>query len=184
MIKLNGSTQREFLFPSAPQVALSYFSDLNRVAHLLPHITVVEEYGPNELRVHFQSVELGAYTINIFADIHSVVYAAEETIVIRPLKDKKPVKDDASLNTTAGYGYFASIARFSADGDRTRIDYELKIFAQLLRPRGLRMMPGRVVDRIANSISQGRVREIAEGFMENAIAAFPAWLVEKEQLTA
>ena len=37
------------------------------------------------------------------------------------------------------------------------------------------MMPKRIVDRIAQSISLGRVEEIAEGFMSRATDAFAEW---------
>lgn len=179
MIKLNGAAQREFSFSAEPEVALHYFSNLNRVAYFLPHITVVEEYGPNELRVHYQSVELGAYTINIFADLQSELNSEERAIYINPLSNKAPVTAEATLNATGAQGYFSSVARFSTAGSSTHIDYRLKLEAQLPRPRGLRMMPGRVVNRIAKSISKGRVSEIADGFMSSAIGAFPVWLAQQ-----
>lgn len=180
MIRLNGSTQREFTFPADPQTAFHYFSDLQRVAFLLPHITVTHIYAPNALRVHYQSVELGAYTINIFADLYSAAAADEMTIYVQPLKGVETVAGEATLNTATGQGFFSSIARFSSNGSHTHIDYRLKLEAEMPRPRGLRMMPGRVVNRIAASISQERVREIANGFMEAAIQYFPDWSAEEQ----
>jgi hypothetical protein len=41
------------------------------------------------------------------------------------------------------------------------------------------MMPGRIVSRIAKSISDGRVMEMADGFMCNATTAFPDWLARQ-----
>ena len=79
-----------------------------------------------------------------------------------------------------GYGYFSSVAYLEKCENETLIDFRLKMVANLPRPRGLRMMPGRVVNRIASSISQGRVNEIMDGFMENAIEAFPAWMADQE----
>lgn len=179
MIKLNGTAKRSFAFPSDPELALQYFSDLNRVAYYLPHIAVVEEYGSNQMRVHYQSVELGAYTINIYADIESIADDYDLVIHINPMADLDEVPSAATLNTATGHGRFTSIAAFyDDDHGQTIIDYQLSMTAQLPRPRGLRMMPGRVVNRIAKSISQGRVNEIADGFMKTAIDAFPGWLAK------
>lgn len=180
MIKLNGSTRRDFYFPADPATTLRYFSDLNRVAFFLPHITVVKTYSPNEIRVHYQTVELGAYTINIYTDLAGITDEEEQVIYIQPLEDKPIVPSEATLNAATAYGYFYSVARLQAHDDQTHIDYRLKITAELPRPRGLRMMPGRVVNRIAESISQGRVREIADGFIADAITAFPEWLAANQ----
>lgn len=183
MIKLQGATKREFNFPADPQTAIRFFSDFQRIALFLPHITVAAVYAPNALRMHYQSVEMGAYTINLFADVQSIVNIENGIIHIHPLKGKTPVDSEATLNTSTCYGGFASKAIFFEDGDESFIEYHLKLAAKLPRPRGLRMMPGRVVNRIAKSISEGRVREIADGFMTNALAAFPEWHAQQQMTT-
>ncbi len=180
MIKLQGAITREFHFPADPSTAVRFFSSFQRIAVFLPHITVATVYAPNALRMHYQSVEMGAYTINLFADVQSIIDAENGIIHIQPLKGKTPVVSKATLNTSTCYGGFASKAVFHKDGDETFIEYHLKLGAKMPRPRGLRMMPGRVVNRIAKSISEGRVREIADGFMTNALAAFPEWLAEQQ----
>jgi hypothetical protein len=45
----------------------------------------------------------------------------------------------------------------------------------------MRFMPGRVVDNIANGITNRRLREIIEGFLDDSLADFPAW---RERLEA
>ncbi len=180
MIKLNGAAQREFHFPADAGTSMQYFGVLNQVIHHLPHIELVEEYSPNEIRVCYSSLELGAYKINVIADLVCIIDSTNMSITIRPLKGKESVKGEADLNSTIGYGYFASTAYLENCEGGTFIDYRLKIAANLPRPRGLRMMPGRVVNRITSSISQGRVNEIIDGFMDNAVNSFPAWLVEQE----
>lgn len=175
MITLNGTIQRRFYFPADPLTTLVYFSDLSRVTYLLPHISVVETYSSDKVRIRYQTVELGAYTINIVCDLESNVDIEKREIVIGPLDGCEEVQQEATLNATTGYGYYSSFAKLFPDDDGTGIDYHFEFKAQLLRPRGLRMMPKRVVDRIAHSISLGRVEEIAEGFMENAIEAFSDW---------
>jgi hypothetical protein len=175
MITLNGTIQRRFHFPADPITTLIYFSDLSRVTYLLPHITVVETYSNDKVRIRYQTVELGAYTINIFCDLDSSVDVDKQEIVIGPLEGCQQVSQEATLNATTGYGYYSSFAKLFAEDDGTAIDYHFQFKSDLLRPRGLRMMPKRVVDRIAQSISLGRVEEIAEGFMENAIEAYGEW---------
>lgn len=176
MIKLNGTVQQAFAFPADPHTTFSFFRDLNRVVHFLPHIELVEEYGPNELRVLYSSVELGTYTISAISDLVCMPDQDNMAIFIQPLKGKEPVEGEASLSATLGYGYFASAAYMEPDGDNTHIEFSLKIVANLPRPRGMRMMPGRVVNRIASTMSDARVREIAQGFMARAIEEYPAWL--------
>jgi hypothetical protein len=88
----------------------------------------------------------------------------------------EPVSSAVSLNSSTGYGYYNSHSLFRAANGGTEIDYSLTFQARIPRPHGLRMMPGRIVSRIAQSISDGRVMEMADGFMHNATAAFPDWL--------
>jgi hypothetical protein len=175
MITLNGSIQRKFYFPADPITSLIYFSELSRVTFLLPHINVVETYADDKVRIRYQTVELGAYTINIICDLISTVDVEKMAIDISPLSGCQEVEPEATLNATTGYGYYTSAARLYAEDGGTGIDYLFQFESKLQRPRGLRMMPKRVIDRIAQSISLGRVEEIAEGFMEKAIEAFDDW---------
>lgn len=179
MISLDGSIQRKFFFPADPKTTLVYFSDLNRIIYYLPHITVVEEYSDSQLRIRYQTVELGAYTINIYCDLACKVDPDKLEILIVPLEGKKPVDSDSTLNATTAQGFYRSLAKLSDEKGGTAILFDLQFGAKLQRPRGLRMMPKRVVDRIALSISEGRLEEMAEGFMANALAAFPDWSAEQ-----
>lgn len=175
MITLDGTIQRKFYFPADPLTTMIYFSDLSRVVYYLPHISLVETYTSNKVRIRYQTVELGAYTINILCDLELKVDADNFIIQIHPLPGCAPVEVDATLNATTGYGYYTSTARLSAEDEGTSIDYRFRFQSKLPRPRGLRMMPKRIVDRIAQSISLGRVEEIAEGFMQGATSAYDAW---------
>ncbi len=180
MITLDGTIQRKFYFPADPKTTLHYFSDLSRVVFHLPHIALLHAYDANEVRIRYQTVELGAYTINIICDLESIIHPDEMSIIIQPLEGKELVESGASLNSTSGYGYYSSTAHLYAEDDGTAIDYQFRFRAELPRPRGLRMMPKRVVNRIAVGISEGRIEEIAEGFMANAREAFTEWLESKE----
>jgi hypothetical protein len=175
MITLNGSIQRKFYFPADPITSLIYFSELSRVTFLLPHINVIETYADDKVRIRYQTVELGAYTINIICDLVCTVDVEKMTIDIGPLSGCEEVESEATLNATTAYGYYASSARLYPEDGGTGIDYDFQFKSILQRPRGLRMVPKRIVDRIAQSISLGRVEEIVEGFMENASEAFDDW---------
>jgi hypothetical protein len=179
MITLNGAVKRRFFFPADPTTTLIYFSDLSRVIFFLPHINLVETYSSDRVRIHYQTVELGAYTINIYCDLECAVDIEKHAIVIGPQSGREEVVSEATLNATTGYGYYTSSALLFPEDGGTGIDYHLRFQSKLQRPRGLRMMPRRVVDRIAHSVSLGRVEEIAEGFMENALSAFDAWQAEQ-----
>lgn len=179
MITLNGTVHRKFYFPADPLTTLVYFSRLSRVAYLLPHINVVDIHDDDKVRIRYQTVELGAYTINIFCDLQSTTDIRKQEILIAPLDGYQAVNSSATLNSTTSYGYYSSSAQIYAEGDGTGIDYRFQFRSDLPRPRGLRMMPKRVVDRIAQSISLGRVEEIAEGFMQNALDAFDDWHAEQ-----
>lgn len=182
MITLNGTVHRQFYFPADPLTTMVYFSDLGRAIFHLPHITLVEPYNDNSVRIRYQTVEIGAYTINIYCDLELTVDVTNKVIRIDPLAGCTPVESDATLNATTGYGFYTSTARLTAaEDDGTNIDYRFQFQSKLERPRGLRMMPRRIVDRIAQSISLGRVGEIADGFMESATEAFPDWLAKQKR---
>ena len=66
MITLNGIVHRQFFFPADPLTTLIYFSELSRIAIHLPHITVVDTYTDNQVRIRYQTVELGAYTCLLY----------------------------------------------------------------------------------------------------------------------
>ena len=182
MITLNGTVHRQFYFPADPLTTMVYFSDLGRAIFHLPHITLVEPYNDNSVRIRYQTVEIGAYTINIYCDLELTVDVTNKVIRVDPLAGCTPVEGDATLNATTGYGFYTSTARLTpAEDDGTNIDYRFQFQSKLERPRGLRMMPRRIVDRIAQSISLGRVGEIADGFMESAAEAFPDWLAKQKR---
>lgn len=177
MLKVTGSIQRAFTFPADPSTALAYYGNLNRLIQFLPHISLVEIYSSNQLRVRYQSLELGAYTVRIFCDLKSHVDHENCMLTVTPVESSTPVPAQANLSTTVGHGYFALETHFHDLGNQqTRMEYSLQLAARLLRPSGMRLMPGRVVDRITNSITDGRVREIADGFVRQSVEAFPAWV--------
>jgi hypothetical protein len=59
------------------------------------------------------------------------------------------------------------------------LDYRLELKGQLPLPKGLRFMPASAINGIANNITNSRMKEIADGFVENTRNAFPKWLAEQ-----
>jgi hypothetical protein len=177
MIKLAGSTRRSFLFPAELPLACAYYGDVARLLNYLPHICLVRAYGPDRFRLLYSSTELGAYHVRIFADVQTTL---DEDWVLRvhPLNSIPPTDAKASLNSTSAQGYFASTSVFAQAGAETRIEYSLELRAELPTPLGLRVMPGSMVQGIARSIANMRIREISEGFVERTVAAFPHWVEE------
>lgn len=175
MITLDGTIQRRFFFPADPQSTLHYFGDLGRIVFFLPHIQLTQIFNDCSIRVRYESVELGAYTINVYCDLTCEIAPDSMSIRVKPFHGAAPFEPESTLNTTTGHGLFTSEATLFAMGEGTGIDFCFRFQSRLPRPRGLRMMPKRVVDRIADSVSQGRMEEMIEGFMASALDMFPAW---------
>ena len=183
MIKVSGSARRSFRFPAELPIAYAYYADVGRVLSYLPRICLVRAYGPDRFRLVYRSTELGVYRIRIFADVQTQL---EEGGVLRvaPLNHAAPPKGRADAHATSTQGYFSSRSVFYDEGERTRIEYALKLWGDLPTPRGLRFMPGFMVDRVAARITAMRMAEIVAGFIERSIDAFPEWLAEMQNHSA
>lgn len=177
MIKVVGHAEQSFVFPAELPIAYAYYGDVARLLNYLPHISLVRAYGPDRFRLLYSSMELGAYQIQIFADVQTTL---DEGWVLRvhPLSGIAPVEPSTGLHSSTAQGFFASRSFFREEGTQTHIDYSLDLQAKLPTPLGLRLMPGRMVNRIASSITHSRIRETVEGFVNLSIAAFPYWLDE------
>lgn len=181
MLTITGKIERTFEFPAAPDVALAYYHNLERLVAYLPHITLLHAYHKNHVSLRYQAEELQAYTITIFCDVHSRIDSDSGHLLIRPVQPEQPVQAEATLSATQGQGLFAMETSFTALANgRSQINYMLHLQAKLPRPRGTRLMPRRIVNRITDQITNGRLLEIADGFIEQSIAAFPAWRAAKQ----
>jgi hypothetical protein len=179
MIKVSGATRRSFVFPAELPIAYAYYGDVGRLLNYLPHLCLVRAYGPDQFRLLYSTTELGVYQVHIFADVQTRL---DEGWVLRiqPLDGIQPVRVQTGIHSSTTQGLYSSESFFREAGDQTRIDYSLQLEARLPTPLALRFMPGLVVNRIAKSITNMRIREIAEGFIAHSIAAFPHWLAEME----
>lgn len=177
MINIIGSIKRAFVFPAISETALTYYSDISRVAAFLPHISLVHTYAPNQIRMMYETVELGAYTIQIYSDLECSVDWDAKQLKVYPVRIETaaPIESETSMRHSTGSGLFAIDTQFFDLGAQTRIEYTIRLKADLERPLGMRLMPKRVVNRIAQSITDGRVREIADGFIKESMDAFPQW---------
>jgi hypothetical protein len=178
MIRIAGSHQRVFTFPAELPIAFAYYSDLGRVLTYLPHIFLVQAYQYDRYRMLYSTVELGMYHIRIFCDLQSQLDEKERTLIISPLKNAPGVKPTTGVRSATTQGFYSSRSLFhEADGE-TGVEFSMRLCADLPTPQGLRFMPSYVVNRIAHNITRWRIREIAEGFIERSIDAFPYWLKE------
>jgi hypothetical protein len=180
MIRIEGSTRRSFLFPANLPTAYAYYSDVSRLLHYLPHISLVRDYGGNSFRMLYSTTELGLYRIGIFWDVQTTLDDRGGVIRVEPLNRIEPVESQVGLHSSTAQGAFSSQSVFHVTGDQTKIEYSIQLHAQLPTPLGLDFMPGVMVDRVAKSITNRRIREIAQGFIERSVAAFPHWLDEMQ----
>lgn len=184
-MNITGSIKRAFVFPAAPKVALTYYSDISRVAEFLPHISLVHVYTQNQIRMLYETVELGAYTIQIYSDLESKVDWQEMFLNVYPVKIESapPVRPETTMRQATGSGLFAIETYFFDLGSQTRVEYTIRLKAELERPLGMRLMPKRVVNRITQSITDERVKEIADGFIKSSIEAFPKWEATQQPIS-
>jgi hypothetical protein len=183
MIAISGTITRTFILPSPPAPALVFFNDINRVIDLIPHITLVHTYSRDEIRALYESQELGSYTIRIYSDLVIERRWDENMLEVYTAKISTavPIEPTATMRETTGYGIFAIQVQLFDLGNQTRIEFTNKLQAQLIRPKGMSLMPKRVVTRIAQGITENRNKEIADGFIKNAIESFNEWLVLKQE---
>ncbi len=174
MIQITGSIQRTFIFPAPAAETLTFFSELVRVAQFMPHISLVHTYAPDQIRVLYESVELGSYTIRIYTDLEGKIDGKAQTISVYPVKipTATPIETTCTMRETVGYGLFAIDAQLFELDEQTRIEATLRLEARLEQPRGMNLMPKRVINRIAKGITDHRMREMADGFIKTSLAAY------------
>ena len=183
MIRVAGSSHHTFSFPADLPTAFAYYSDVGRILTYLPHIFLVQAYAYDQFRMLYSTVELGVYHIRIFCDLRTTLDVARDrrAIHISPFREAPPVSPKAGLSASVAQGYYSSSSVFHDNGQKTRIDFSMNLQARLPTPLGLRLMPSAVVDGIAGNITNARIHEIASGFIQRSMDAFPYWLEEMQQ---
>lgn len=175
MIKLAGGVSLAFRFPAPLSVAFAYYSDLRTVLSYLPRIAIDHVYGDDHFRLYYHSVESGGFAMHIYCDIRATFETGLHMIRIVPEESLPEVEEHAGINSSTARGTFTSRGLFFDEGQETRIEYEFELRSALPRPLGMRLMPQRVVNGIAGNVAQARMREVAQGFIEQSLVAFPDW---------
>ncbi len=179
MIKVSGSTRRDFIFPTDVKNALAFYNDLDRIVACLSHISMVKRFADNEVRVQYNTKELGTYEIYIYSDLQTTIDTKENVLYVNAAHNHTPVTPSKSFNSCSNHGVFRSTSRFMPFGGHTRVIYEVELQADLPTPSGLRFVPSRILDKIANNITDGRIDEIINGFISQSIATLPIFLAEQ-----
>jgi hypothetical protein len=173
MIKIRGSVHRSFLFPADLPTAFAFYSDVRRILHYLPHISMVKEYTDTSYRMLYNSTELGIYRVNIYCDLIAELKQNEYTLVISPLNGLSyPVKAAAGIYSLVSHGYFSSTSVFHPDNGKTQVDYYLEIHSELPVPLAMRLVPAGILESIANNLAHWRMDEIAGGFIDRSLRAY------------
>ena len=172
MISVFGSTRRSFVFPSNLPTAYAYYGDLDRILSYLPHIFVLKGYSPNRFRMLYSTTELATYRIRVYADVQATPDKDARVLRVSPLTGLPPVRATAGIRSSTAQGYFSSESIFYDEGDETRIEYSLRLECRLPTPLAMRFIPSKIVDRIAESVTEWRIGEIVDGFVEQSIHEF------------
>lgn len=180
MIKIAAKARFSFMFPADRKTTFEFYSDMTRMASYLQHISLVGGLPDYQYRLYYNTVELGTYHIHVYCDVRMDLVPEKYMINIVSIENMPPIETEVTINSTTTRGYYSSEAYFHDEGDETRVEYILAMQAKPPRPKGMRFMPGKMVDKIANNITNHRMREIAEHFIEASIADFPRWQVERE----
>ncbi len=182
MIKIASSVKIAFMFPADRNTAFTYYSNIPRLVQHLKHIDLVptESLVENEYRLWYHTVELGRYHIHVYCDVRVEYDYASHRIVLHPIQSFPPVPTKVAVNSTSTRGYYSSEGHFMDAGkDCTRIEYTLKMDASPPKPKGMRFVPGKIVDSVAQNITSNRMKEIADGFIESSVQGFPLWQEEQ-----
>jgi hypothetical protein len=173
MIEIKATTRRTFTFPAPVPQALEFFSNFRRITEFLPHISLVREFEDGRYRLLYSTVELAAYEVHIFADVVTVVDENAQTITVLPAADIKPVKPKARLRSLRASGSYTSQSFFRVAGElESEIEYVMELGANLPRPPGLNLVPGAVLNGIADNITLHRMEEIIDGFIAKSISMY------------
>lgn len=169
MIAIAGSVHRSFYFPAQPKTAFDYYADIRHTLGMLPHISIVRKYSATQYRMMYKTTELGLYRVCMLCDIQVMLDRKANILRIQPLSDPLPVASEASAYSLIGQGFFTSQSIFRNGAENTQVEYKFHLDANLPVPMGIRFMPESVLNGIASSITQWRIDEIVDGFIEHSV---------------
>jgi len=172
MIQLAGSAHRSYLFPAVLPAAFAYHCDLARSMRFLPHISIVERYAPDQLRLLYSATESGLYRVRIYCDVLITADQPNYRLRIDPLTGHTPVKNEVGLNAMTCQGHYDSESAFSAAGQQTQIEYRLNLRANVPMPVTLRLIPTTLISSAAHNILHLRTAEIMSSFIDQSRRAY------------
>jgi hypothetical protein len=170
-IRVRGRSRTRFLLPTNLTNSLNHFSQFEKVFTNLPHIHPVKSGPNNTFRLQYKTLELGIYRVEIICDVQ--VSMVEEPNILRmifePISSPEPVKTRVGLHSMSGKGLYRSESIFQAHGQDTIVNFSLELEADLPCPWGLLVVPPGARNRIAHSITNYRIQEITQGFIQRSI---------------
>jgi hypothetical protein len=169
MIHIAGSTNRTFSFPAPLKTAFEFYSDMERTLGFLTHVSLTHRYNEQQYRMLYHTTELGIYRIQLFCDIDIQMDRDAWILGIQPSKSFAPVEQEVGLYSISGQGIYSSQSIFKPVGNRTEIEYRLKLQAYLPVPYGVRFVPTPVLNSAAHRITEWRIHEIVQGFIDRSI---------------
>jgi hypothetical protein len=172
MITITGSVHRSFAFPGRQEAAFDYYANIRRTLNMLPHISVVRQYSADQFRMLYSTTELGVYRVRMLCDIQVTLDREAWILRIGPMSNPPPVASEAGIYSLSGPGFFASQSVFHRRGEQTDVEYGFRLNAELPVPFGIRFMPESVLNGIAGSITQWRIEEIVDGFIQRSVDTF------------
>lgn len=172
MITITGSVHRSFQFPDHPGAAFDYYADIPRTLNMLPHISIVRHYAANQYRMMYSTTELGIYRVRMLCDIQVELDREAWALHIQPMSNPLPVTSEAGIYSLTGPGTFTSQSLFRSTGENTEVEYRFRLSADLPVPFGIRFMPDSVLNGIAGSITQWRIDEIVDGFIQRSVDTY------------
>jgi hypothetical protein len=172
MITIAGSVHRSFKFPGHLEAAFDYYADIRRTLNMLPHISIVRQYAADQFRMMYSTTELGVYRVRMLCDIQVELDREACVLRIQPMPNSLPVTVEAGVYSLTGQGFFASQSLFRNTGEHTQVEYRFRLSAELPVPFGIRFMPESVLNGIASSITQWRIEEIVDGFIQRSVETY------------
>ena len=120
----------------------------------------------------YSTTELGIYQIQVYCNISTMLDRNSWTIYILPQQETTAVISKAGFHSTKANGYYSSQSSFHELGEQTKIEYSLDLHADLPVPYAIRFMPAPILQNIAQNITQRRIEEIVDKFIQQSIAAY------------
>ena len=120
----------------------------------------------------YSTIELGIYRVRIYCNLQTDLDHEKMVLRVIPLEDAPTVKNKISMYSLTAQGVYSSESTFKPYHDQTEIVYQINLKAELPIPFAIRFMPKKLLNEIAQGITQRRITEIADGFIQRSLGAY------------